>query len=1297
MNQSEPQNVPLPLPLPLLMPLPLPLPLPLALPLPVPLPLPLLLPLWVVPPPLPLPLPHHVGIMDVVCGHCSAKFFRLEPHFCCANGAVDLPLWRTPPEPLLSLLSNNEFRLKIRGYNCAMSLGSSVFDDLTVDRGPATFKMAGRSWRLLPRAIQPGLIHNEHKTAQVYTLPTNDATDRRIVLTSTQQRSQLRRDWLQSLHVMLMEHNALVQSFVQSNANEVDWTITIGTINPHATANNDTMVGLLVNGGCPHHTTVIPLCGDGSLVIVPDLDPYYQPIHFVLLFPWGDPQWGLHLNRIKNDNRRRTREGTPLSIFDYLKFNVQRRGNVSDVSMHTYGRLFEEWVVDCFLQAENLKLKYLRRNQGKFRTERYSSVVRQIRDTVPTRQIGSPATHLPSSFVRGGRYFRELYADAMCLPAKYGGIDYFVTFTTNPSWPEIVENASISNGMNSPDLYVRVFHLKMRALLTDIIVHGVLGVVIAYTWAVEFQQRGLPHLHALFIVRPQDKPHSIEVIDNVVSAQLPDAALDPVYYAMVTNHMMHGPCGILNPNHYCMKDGQCRFDYPKRLQQCTTIPADGYTNLARPIGPNVEMSDHFIADNSWVVPHNKYLLCKYNAHINVECSASVQVVKYLYSYVYKGSQSTSAAVRDEDEIKQFSEGRITSTAEALWQLFGLESHRQKPNVQRLGCFVPADPMVQFDPDLLPDAILNHIEDAVDNVSHLSAWFRLNAVDPFARTLRYVEIPEHYVWNLTDRKWTRRTRGHCIGRLYPVHPTNREPWALRLLLLSAKGCLCETDIRTIDGECFLTYVEAATAAGLLTDDTEYIACLQRTAQFASPIKLRELFLIIITKGQPSDPMHLFNMFFDDLTDDYQGSPEQCTLRLLHYITNYSDQTLDALGIDDIGIPINQNFLETFVSNPLDLHVDIILNPAQQFAHDAIIADIENVHRGGIFTLLASAGTGKTLLINTLLHTARQRNMRVAACATSALAASLLGHARTAHAMFKLSISIDENSTCKPSASYKAWLRTISCFIWDEISMAHRWAIDAVDRLLRDIHEIDLPFGGVTVVLAGDMRQLLPVHRFARDPSLYCVNLCTWFQTAIQLALTDNMRAAEDPLWAGLLELVGRGDDVIFPSHCVVKDLDALIAAVWPNDNYCVDDNRSVVTMTREDATMINGLILHKFPGVSGVCIVYSLIVRVVIISVDMALSCDLALDCEESLYPIEFVHACSVSGLPEHCIILKKCAPYMIMHNVNAKLCNGTRVKYLRRIGKTLEVEILTGVHRGDDFCCTHVCVTHDCTLNRVTR
>jgi len=252
---------------------------------------------------------HNAGAMDVVCPHCAARYFRREVMSCCTHGAVVLPIWRVPPEPLLTIIRDDDFRHRIRGYNCALSLGSSVFDDLTSKNGPATFKISGRSWHLLPCAVQPG--GNCHKTAQIYSLPVQDAANQRIELTSSHSRSQLRSDYLQTLHNMLMTHNSLVRSFKQSSASGLDWKIDIGTLEPHATAVNDTMIGLLINGGEDRSSVVIPQRGNGSLVIVPDLDPYYQPLHFVLLFPYGDPQWGMHLSRAINNARKRARATAP--------------------------------------------------------------------------------------------------------------------------------------------------------------------------------------------------------------------------------------------------------------------------------------------------------------------------------------------------------------------------------------------------------------------------------------------------------------------------------------------------------------------------------------------------------------------------------------------------------------------------------------------------------------------------------------------------------------------------------------------------------------------------------------------------------------------------------------------------------------------------------------------------------------------------------------------------------------------------------------------------------------------------
>jgi hypothetical protein len=60
------------------------------------------------------------------------------------------------------------------------------------------------------------------------------------------------------------------------------------------------------------------------------------------------------------------------------------------------------------------------------------------------------------------------YQDAMAIVRQYGKPDYFITFTANPSWPEIKDNLwPADHAVNKPDLVARVFQLKLKALLSE--------------------------------------------------------------------------------------------------------------------------------------------------------------------------------------------------------------------------------------------------------------------------------------------------------------------------------------------------------------------------------------------------------------------------------------------------------------------------------------------------------------------------------------------------------------------------------------------------------------------------------------------------------------------------------------------------------------------------------------------------------------------------------------------------------------------------------------------------------------
>ena len=163
---------------------------------------------------------------------------------------------------------------------------------------------------------------------------------------------------------------------------------------------------------------------------------------------------------------------------------------------------------------------------------------------------------------------------------------------------------------------------------------GLFGKVLAYTYVIEFQKRGLPHAHLLLIMDRASKPKCAADIDRHVQAEIPTGAGQERFRAIVERCMMHGPCGDLNPQCVCMANGVCTNNYPKEFQPETVWCANGYPKYRRREhvnGLSIVSTDQR-QDNRWVVPHNRQLLETFDCHINVEICTSIKTVKYLYKY-----------------------------------------------------------------------------------------------------------------------------------------------------------------------------------------------------------------------------------------------------------------------------------------------------------------------------------------------------------------------------------------------------------------------------------------------------------------------------------------------------------------------------------------------------------------------------------------------------------------------------------------------------------------------------------------
>jgi hypothetical protein len=94
----------------------------------------------------------------------------------------------------------------------------------------------------------------------------------------------------------------------------------------------------------------------------------------------------------------------------------------------------------------------------------------------------------------------------MAIVRQYGKLDLFITMTCNPKWEEIVSALKPDEITNDrPDLVTHVFVNKLQHLLDELLKKGIFGEVVADIHVIEWQKRGLPHAHILFIQHSDHK------------------------------------------------------------------------------------------------------------------------------------------------------------------------------------------------------------------------------------------------------------------------------------------------------------------------------------------------------------------------------------------------------------------------------------------------------------------------------------------------------------------------------------------------------------------------------------------------------------------------------------------------------------------------------------------------------------------------------------------------------------------------------------------------------------------------
>lgn len=1262
---------------------------------------------------------HYIGAMDVLCSNCKAKHFaqervanKLSFNDCCSHGEVSIETLPNPPTFLKKLLNgtheeSKHFFDRIRCCNNSFSFASFNANLVNFNNrrsGPYCFKIHGQIYYQINTSLYPNADENP-SYGQLFIVDQNEAIQFRC-----EQSSELKLEIMEALDTFFRENNVFAQSYQMMNEELKNQqrslnsdiepeTSLLFTLKPGLDRNRynfqrtnevAAVFSTTADGEIPESYITIRNINTKTLQFVSTMDPNVEPWIYPLFYPYGTRGWHSEIPCVKR-NRRVTRAA-------YIKFRMAIR---DDFNIFLLGRrLFQQWIVDSYVKVEKDRIQYCKNNQTRLRAESYQGLIDHLQKRADTMssQVGKIVI-LPSTFTGSPRNMLQLYQDAMAIVRKYGKPDLFITMTCNPKWREIQENLLAGQcPSDRPDIVARVFNIKKDYLVDLIVKKNFFGVPAAYVYVIEFQKRGLPHMHLLVTLKHNFKITTAEVVNKYISAEIPDQTENINLHNIVMKQMIHGPCGS-----WCLVNGKCSKNYPKNFKEETTLDENGYPYYRRrETGIKYSRQDEYVVDNSNVVPHNPVLLELLNCHINVEVVSSIKSVKYLYKYIYKGHDAAAIVVSgttddqpiEHDEIRNYIETRYVGPVEACWRILSKPLHDKSHSIMRLPIHLQNQQNVTINDEVDDD---DAIRIALQKQTMLMDYFSLNARDEQARQYVYSEIPTHYVFkkekDTNIYHWvSRKAQFNVIGRIYSVSPTQTELFHLRLLLLNIKGATSFDKLRTVNEVVHDTYVATCLALGLIDDDDEWKRAMHEAEVWMMPIQLRRLFVRILIHCQPVHPEELWEEFKDGLSQDFARNFGVLEANRKAYIqintmlmTEGSSldmfpsmQQISEIETDDDDI-LPQQHKEIGEQQYASLNdkqkeiVDIVMN--------AVMNDDKSRNCNNCFYIDGPGGSGKTFIYTTICHLLKSKGKRVCTMAFTGIAATLLPQGKTVHKTFGMPVPLFDNSTSNIKAQSKEseYIKNIDIFIWDEGPMAPKYALELIDRTLRDLMNTNVLFGGKIIILGGDFRQLLPIKIRATRSEM--VNLSMKFSTLwksfFKFTLTQNMRTlTEEAELAKFVLDIGDGrlndenNNVMIPEICIAPANSDFVEDIYGSlvreKQYEQIAKSAILSARNVDVEEINKRVVQLFDCTS----------ERIYTSVDSIENCDNG-DINEVLSP-EYLNTLNPANLPPHQLRLSSNCIVMLIRNlsINEGLCNGTRLQILELGNHLLRCQILTGDKAG---------------------
>ena len=231
------------------------------------------------------------------------------------------------------------------------------------------------------------------------------------------------------------------------------------------------------------------------------------------------------------------------------------------------------------------------------------------------------------------------------------------------------------------------------------------------------------------------------------------------------------------------------------------------------------------------------------------------------------------------------------------------------------------------------------------------------------------------------------------------------------------------------------------------------------------------------------------------------------------------------IDDMSFEIDKNQGQKEKDKKDEAEKEFYKNLKLSDESKDVINTLENTNENLFIT--GRAGTGKSTLLGYFRSTTKKNVVVIAPTGVAAL--NVKG--QTIHGFFKFKIGMTMQDVKKITAEVdQKMYKKIDMLIIDEISMVRADLFDCIDRFLRlNGKNPQEPFGGVQIVVIGDLFQLPPVvgpgegYIFeTKYDSPYFFDAPAYKQGGFQIIELSHVYRQQDPVFIDILDKIRTGE-------------------------------------------------------------------------------------------------------------------------------------------------------------------------------